>query len=110
MIVIPHRLLFLLLLSSILLLIACAPATTASAEVQIPIVSTPSAEVQVPVVTATTIVTPTIPSGFIAADGSHTLTFPADFGSHPDFRTEWWYYTGNLQSSEGRHFGFELTI
>lgn len=112
MIIIPHRLLLLLLLSSIFLLIACAPATTPSAEVQVPIVraTTPSAEVQDPVVTATTIVTPTIPSGFIAADGSHTLTFPADFGSHPDFRTEWWYYTGNLQSSEGRHFGFELTI
>jgi len=48
--------------------------------------------------------------GFVAADGSRPLTFPADFGAHPDFRTEWWYYTGNLQTSEGRHFGFELTI
>jgi predicted secreted hydrolase len=71
---------------------------------------TPAAEVQVPVVTAATIRTPTIPPGFVAADGSHLLTFPADFGAHPDFRTEWWYYTGNLQTSEGRHFGFELTI
>jgi predicted secreted hydrolase len=43
-------------------------------------------------------------------DGSHSLTFPADFGAHSDFRTEWWYYTGNLQTSEARHFGFELTI
>jgi predicted secreted hydrolase len=112
MIVIPYRLLFLLLLSSMLLLLACAPATTPSAEVQVPIVraTTPWAETQVPVITATTIATPMIPPGFVAADGSHTLSFPADFGAHPDFRTEWWYYTGNLQTSEGRHFGFELTI
>jgi predicted secreted hydrolase len=51
-----------------------------------------------------------VPPGFIAADGSRPLTFPADFGAHPEFRTEWWYYTGNLQTPEGRHFGFELTI
>ncbi len=53
---------------------------------------------------------PTVPPGFLAADGSRPLTFPEDFGAHPDFRTEWWYYTGNLQTAEGRHFGFELTI
>lgn len=48
--------------------------------------------------------------GFEVADGSHALTFPDDFGAHPDFRTEWWYYTGNLDTTEGRHFGFELTF
>jgi predicted secreted hydrolase len=36
--------------------------------------------------------------------------FPRDHFSHPDFQTEWWYYTGNLKSSEGRRFGFELTF
>jgi predicted secreted hydrolase len=36
--------------------------------------------------------------------------FPRDHFSHPDFQTEWWYYTGNLVSPEGRHFGFELTF
>ncbi|MDX2269757.1 MAG: lipocalin-like domain-containing protein [Bryobacter sp.] len=35
--------------------------------------------------------------------------FPRDHFSHADFRTEWWYYTGNLDS-RGRHFGFELTF
>jgi Predicted secreted hydrolase len=25
------------------------------------------------------------------------LTFPAAHYSHPDFKTEWWYYTGHLQ-------------
>src|SRR4029450_13256248 len=50
------------------------------------------------------------PSGFAVVDGSRPLYFPEDLGAHEDFRTEWWYYTGNLQTSDGRHFGFELTI
>jgi predicted secreted hydrolase len=36
--------------------------------------------------------------------------FPRDHFNHPDFRTEWWYYTGNLQSADGHRFGFELTF
>ena len=28
--------------------------------------------------------------------------FPRDHGSHPDFKTEWWYFTGNLKSDTGR--------
>jgi predicted secreted hydrolase len=36
--------------------------------------------------------------------------FPRDHFNHPDFQTEWWYYTGNLKTAEGRHFGFELTF
>jgi predicted secreted hydrolase len=36
--------------------------------------------------------------------------FPRDHFNHPDFRTEWWYYTGNLKSAEGHRFGFELTF
>jgi predicted secreted hydrolase len=36
--------------------------------------------------------------------------FPRDHFSHFDFQTEWWYYTGNLKSSDGRPFGFELTF
>src|ERR1700752_2007557 len=79
----------------LIFLTACAPATAPSAEVQIPDVSGLNEE---------------IPAGFVAADGSRPLTFPQDFGAHEDFRTEWWYYTGNLQTTEGRHFGFELTI
>lgn len=112
MIVFPHRLLFPLLIALILLLLSCAPATTPSAEAHVPTLTatSPATEVQVPVVTSTTIITPTIQPGFISADGSRPLTFPADFGAHPDFRTEWWYYTSNLQTPEGRHFGFELTI
>jgi len=35
---------------------------------------------------------------------------PADHGPHPDFRSEWWYFTGNLSTATGRHFGFQLTF
>src|ERR1035437_2171030 len=36
--------------------------------------------------------------------------FPRDHYNHPEFQTEWWYYTGNLHTSDGRRFGFELTF
>jgi predicted secreted hydrolase len=36
--------------------------------------------------------------------------FPRDHFNHPGYQTEWWYYTGNLQTPEGRRFGFELTF
>src|SRR5215472_7696239 len=36
--------------------------------------------------------------------------FPRDNFNHPDYRTEWWYYTGNLKTNDGRRFGFELTF
>ena len=38
------------------------------------------------------------------------LTFPADEGSHPEFRIEWWYVTGWLQDDEGRWRGFQVTF
>ncbi len=40
----------------------------------------------------------------------YTYQFPRDHFNHPDYRTEWWYYTGNLKSSDGHRFGFELTF
>lgn len=48
--------------------------------------------------------------GFARATEPREFLFPADHGSHPEFRTEWWYFTGNLVTAEGRHFGFELTF
>lgn len=38
------------------------------------------------------------------------MQFPRDFGSHPDFRTEWWYITGHATAGGGREFGFQLTF
>jgi predicted secreted hydrolase len=40
----------------------------------------------------------------------YRYSFPRDHFEHPDFRTEWWYYTGNLRSSDGKRFGFELVF
>nr|NIO42158.1 carotenoid 1,2-hydratase [Burkholderiales bacterium] len=48
--------------------------------------------------------------GFARVTGPEPLVFPADHGAHPDYQTEWWYYTGNLQTSDGRHFGYQFTI
>ncbi len=36
--------------------------------------------------------------------------FPRDLYEHPCYQTEWWYYTGNLHSKSGKHYGFELTF
>jgi predicted secreted hydrolase len=38
------------------------------------------------------------------------LTFPADEGSHPAYRTEWWYITGWLSDAEQRPLGFQVTF
>jgi len=48
--------------------------------------------------------------GFEKATEPRAFTFPEDHGPHPGFRNEWWYVTGNLDGSNGRRFGFELTI
>lgn len=38
------------------------------------------------------------------------LAFPHDFGSHPAFRTEWWYVTGWLKKADGKPLGFQVTF
>ena len=38
------------------------------------------------------------------------LTFPADHGSHPEYKTEWWYLTGQLEDEQGARFGFQFTV
>jgi predicted secreted hydrolase len=38
------------------------------------------------------------------------FVFPRDHGAHPAYRTEWWYYTGNLQDADGNPFGYQLTF
>ena len=49
-------------------------------------------------------------AGFLQVTGPCGLEFPRDHGPHPGFRTEWWYYTGNLVTETGRRFGFQLTF
>ncbi len=48
--------------------------------------------------------------GFLQVTGPCRLAFPADHGPHPQYRTEWWYYTGNLTDIDKRRFGFQLTF
>jgi predicted secreted hydrolase len=48
--------------------------------------------------------------GFAMAMEPRTFVFPRDHGPHPEFRNEWWYMTGNLDATDGRRFGFELTF
>ena len=38
------------------------------------------------------------------------LTFPRDFGSHPEFRTEWWYITGWLEDERAAPLGVQITF
>lgn len=38
------------------------------------------------------------------------LVFPHDFGAHPDFRTEWWYATGWLDTADKKSLGFQITF
>src|SRR5262249_27413579 len=49
-------------------------------------------------------------TGWKIAEPSRTIVLPADHVSHPDYKLEWWYYTGNLDTREGRRFGYQLTF
>ncbi len=44
------------------------------------------------------------------AIGAWKWAFPRDHGSHPEFRTEWWYFTGNLKDASNNRFGYQLTF
>jgi predicted secreted hydrolase len=48
--------------------------------------------------------------GYARASEPRLFAFPDDHGPHPECRTEWWYYTGNLATAGGRRFGFQLTF
>ncbi|MCP5119947.1 MAG: carotenoid 1,2-hydratase, partial [bacterium] len=57
-----------------------------------------------------TLAAPTPAAEFKLARPGYQYEFPRDHFNHPEFRTEWWYYTGNLSTQNGRRFGFELTF
>jgi predicted secreted hydrolase len=44
------------------------------------------------------------------ATGQRSWSFPKDHGVHPDYRTEWWYFTGNLVDDKGGKYGYQLTF
>jgi predicted secreted hydrolase len=49
-------------------------------------------------------------SGFARASEPREFVFPVDHGPHPDYRNEWWYLTGNLETKAGRRFGYQVTF
>jgi predicted secreted hydrolase len=49
-------------------------------------------------------------SGFSRATKPYAWRFPDDHGPHPEFQTEWWYYTGNVVTDTGRRFGYQFTV
>jgi len=48
--------------------------------------------------------------GYARATEPREFRFPEDHGLHEDFRTEWWYFTGNLVTAGGRRFGYQFTL
>lgn len=49
-------------------------------------------------------------AGFAQATEPGAIEFPRDLGAHEQYQTEWWYYTGNLETENGREFGYQFTI
>ena len=52
----------------------------------------------------------TAPPQWKTAAPGRRLAFPADHASHPEYKLEWWYYTGNLGTDDGRRFGYQITF
>lgn len=50
------------------------------------------------------------PPQFAQVTPGHAVSFPADYGAHPAFRTEWWYVTGWLQTPDKKPLGFQITF
>ncbi len=48
--------------------------------------------------------------GYTRATAPLDWDFPRNHGAHEGYQTEWWYYTGNLKTEAGRHFGFQFTV
>ena len=44
------------------------------------------------------------------ATPGYRFEFPRDHASHPDYKIEWWYYTGNVNTVDGRRFGYQVTF
>lgn len=49
-------------------------------------------------------------AGFEDPEPGRAFDFPRDHGSHPGFRTEWWYVTGWLDDGSGKPLGFQVTF
>jgi predicted secreted hydrolase len=54
--------------------------------------------------------TPPAQDAWTLASRDYVVRLPQDHASHPDYRIEWWYYTGNLETDRGRRFGYQVTF
>ncbi|MCP4992572.1 MAG: carotenoid 1,2-hydratase [Gammaproteobacteria bacterium] len=52
----------------------------------------------------------TPPVGYQRASQPRVFQFPDDHGPHPDYASEWWYLTGNLEGEQGQRFGYQFTL
>jgi predicted secreted hydrolase len=48
--------------------------------------------------------------GWAVAVPGYQINFPRDHYPHNQFRTEWWYFTGNLKTPDDRAFGYQVTF
>ena len=53
---------------------------------------------------------PTALHKFDIALPGYEFSFPQDHGAHENFQTEWWYYSGQVHSSTGQTYGYQLTF
>ena len=71
-----------------------------------------TARAESPAVSASVVEAMAAPSGegYARAVEPRAFVFPRDHGPHPEYRTEWWYYTGNLEDAQGTQYGYQLTF
>ena len=50
------------------------------------------------------------PGNYARAYRTRRFSFPTDHISHPEYKHEWWYFSGNLSTDSGRRFGYQLTL
>jgi predicted secreted hydrolase len=81
--------------STIIFLMACSEYTEKTAE---------------PRLTVSRVMSDLDNSGFSKVLEKRQFNFPEDHGAHSDFRTEWWYFTGNVTTQNEKKFGYQFTI
>ncbi|MDJ0881944.1 MAG: lipocalin-like domain-containing protein [Gammaproteobacteria bacterium] len=79
-----------------LMLTACRPAPESSAETQ--------------EITLSSRMGATPDAGFLRVTQPRAMIFPQDHGPHPEYATEWWYFTGNLTDTDEQPWGYQLTL
>jgi len=47
---------------------------------------------------------------FTRAFQAQKFKFPRDHGAHPNYKTEWWYITGNVNTDDDKEFGYQITF